>query len=737
MNKIISCCIALVLLLAGPASAQWTFEYQMESDIDFEGAHCPTGYIGYACGTGGSIYKTIDSGLTWFAQSTPVTDSFFDIFFIDATHGWAVGDNGVICYTADGTTWTQHAQSKVLATADYNVVHFSSATVGWLGNDDNVLYTTIDGGTTWTAAVTFADDVNGIAFANALTGYVALDGAGIQYTSDGGTTWNPASVNLGPFPYSRTDLEWIMAINDTAAVVTGWGSFVGAQPTIIATTLDGGATWTSNTDYHWATNGYGWCTAVFADEEVVLSGGSGGSAAFQLHSTDQGWTWTYEAPFTGEDINAMCVFPGTDRIVAVGNEGMLATSGDRGVTWSYKFEPGFGFGGFYALENYGSSILAGGDNAAYGYLEDGGSVRWSVAGANNMAPDIYDIQIVPAANAIDGYVSYVCGAYGSVYKSLDNGILWTELNHTFTTTDAMRGMHWFDADNGIIVGERASDDIIWVTSDGGATFTEIWYNILSQQFNAVSFARDNQLVGVVVGDNIGCYYTADGGVNWTASVMTGFPDAAADIEDVCMTTALVGYLVGDAGMFGKTTDGGVNWTYVSALATVKLSDVYFDHPGLGWIAGDDGAVYRSSDGGTTWADINAAVELGARDADCVIFNGTSGKLWIGGDYFDLLSNGSAAVTSADPISIPFVLKQNYPNPFNPSTTIKFSIGQKSFVALNVYDVTGRIVAKVVNKEMDAGDHTVSFQASGLASGVYFYRLDTGDEVQTKKMILLR
>ncbi|HSG28583.1 MAG TPA: T9SS type A sorting domain-containing protein, partial [Candidatus Krumholzibacterium sp.] len=78
-----------------------------------------------------------------------------------------------------------------------------------------------------------------------------------------------------------------------------------------------------------------------------------------------------------------------------------------------------------------------------------------------------------------------------------------------------------------------------------------------------------------------------------------------------------------------------------------------------------------------------------------------------------------------------------PNPFNPATTIRFSIARKGYVSLNIYDVTGRMVAKVLNKEMDEGDHSVSFQANGLASGVYFYRLETNDEIQTRKMILLR
>ncbi len=89
------------------------------------------------------------------------------------------------------------------------------------------------------------------------------------------------------------------------------------------------------------------------------------------------------------------------------------------------------------------------------------------------------------------------------------------------------------------------------------------------------------------------------------------------------------------------------------------------------------------------------------------------------------------------MSLPFVLNQNYPNPFNPSTTISFTLDRSGFVSLNVYDVAGRAVATVLNKSMEAGTYDVGFNASGLSSGVYFYKLKTAEQEMTKKMILLR
>jgi len=85
----------------------------------------------------------------------------------------------------------------------------------------------------------------------------------------------------------------------------------------------------------------------------------------------------------------------------------------------------------------------------------------------------------------------------------------------------------------------------------------------------------------------------------------------------------------------------------------------------------------------------------------------------------------------------FELFQNYPNPFNPSTTITFSIPAESFVSLKVYDVIGREIANVVSEELVAGNYKRQWNASGMSSGVYFYRIQAGNFVETKKMILLR
>lgn len=99
-----------------------------------------------------------------------------------------------------------------------------------------------------------------------------------------------------------------------------------------------------------------------------------------------------------------------------------------------------------------------------------------------------------------------------------------------------------------------------------------------------------------------------------------------------------------------------------------------------------------------------------------------------------------SVRTISSVAEKFTLKQNYPNPFNPSTEIEFSLPRTSFVNLKIYDAMGREVRELINENISAGTHTVSFNASGLSSGVYFYRINVnagrGETYTSSKSMIL-
>jgi hypothetical protein len=184
-------------------------------------------------------------------------------------------------------------------------------------------------------------------------------------------------------------------------------------------------------------------------------------------------------------------------------------------------------------------------------------------------------------------------------------------------------------------------------------------------------------------------------------------------------------------------------------------------------AGDEIAVY---DGdlcvGAVIVDGEWPIEMNAWEADSVNLGFTqsniiTARIWnnqinleyetditfdigngnFGDGIFSRISIGGTNIVSAPNIDISLptniFLSQNYPNPFNPYTTIKYQIPELSFVTLKLYDLLGNEVAMLVNEEKSAGYHNLKFDASQLSSGVYFYRLQAGDFIEAKKMVLIK
>ncbi len=133
-------------------------------------------------------------------------------------------------------------------------------------------------------------------------------------------------------------------------------------------------------------------------------------------------------------------------------------------------------------------------------------------------------------------------------------------------------------------------------------------------------------------------------------------------------------------------------------------------------------------------------DVGSYASNEIAINWNAPLVFVSG-YFNAV--GTSAVDEQGSSIAPdkFELQQNYPNPFNPSTTIQYEIGNRQFVTLNVYDVLGNEITKLVDEFRNAGSYEVVFEPSTInhrtSSGIYFYRLQAGDYADTKKMVLLK
>ncbi|MGE5436305.1 MAG: T9SS type A sorting domain-containing protein, partial [Syntrophothermus sp.] len=167
----------------------------------------------------------------------------------------------------------------------------------------------------------------------------------------------------------------------------------------------------------------------------------------------------------------------------------------------------------------------------------------------------------------------------------------------------------------------------------------------------------------------------------------------------------------------------------------SLSDVQFVNDSVGYaIAGNNEIIWKTTDRGNTWEFSFAGYGFFPfffLKENVGWTAGLNGEIW---KYTDEVTTSSI---NENKIITSYSLSQNYPNPFNPATTIKYSIPKENFVSLKIYDALGNEVAQLVNEEKPAGEYEVNFNASQLSSGVYFYRINSGEFTQVKKLLLLK
>lgn len=213
-----------------------------------------------------------------------------------------------------------------------------------------------------------------------------------------------------------------------------------------------------------------------------------------------------------------------------------------------------------------------------------------------------------------------------------------------------------------------------------------------------------------------CRYTTDGGTTWTAQYIDGSSKRARTVDVVAPRGAAnlfkVAYNQDSASnTYAFYTGGnGATWTLPPPIIVSPAgADTSYTKAIAGFVNGggnDCITLYSTGSGTNTYAS-----------RLCLTVNG--------------IHNNNNEVPKE------FSLAQNYPNPFNPSTSIKFSLPKISLVKLTVYDILGNEVETLQNGNMEAGNYIIDFNASNLSSGVYFYKLDAGSFVETKRMLLIK
>ena len=396
---------------------------------------------------------------------------------------------------------------------------------------------------------------------------------------------------------------------------------------------------------------------------------------------------------------------------------------------------------------------------------------------------MYDLKSVSFVNTSTGYIAGGRTDPGPPYSSVNvflkttnGGLNWIPITSLiFGATDLFATRFW-DANTGYIVTrEVLYDPPIWPTTirilktiDGGINFISYIFPLNFPDLNFIYLTGTES--GYIAGDAGRVIKISSTGYNVK---VTGYSNDLYSTYFFNMTT---GFAVGYGGLIVKTTNGGDNWTSITSGTTNELRSIFFATNTIGYIAGRYGTFLKTTSSGNNWFSLPTgnsysywsvcftSIDTGYISSNVIYKTINGGINWetqtvpssvplnsicfagldtgfVAGNSGVILKTVTGGTTDIAKVSneIPneFVLFQNFPNPFNPTTTIKFSIPQKGLVKLVVYDMLGKEVATLVNDEQTAGNYEVTFDASKLTTGVYFYKITSGDFSDVKKMILVK
>lgn len=383
-------------------------------------------------------------------------------------------------------------------------------------------------------------------------------------------------------------------------------------------------------------------------------------------------------------------------------------------------------GTVYCFAISGTNIFAGTEGGVFLSTDNG--TNWTPANSG-----IGDSHFV--WSLVSNGTNLVAAAASGVFLSTDNGASWIEVNSPlvghYVKALAFSGANLFAGTTG---------SHVFRSTNNGASWTHVYTFLDSTELDVRAFVVSGTNLFVGAGHTSLARGTQWGGVSLSTDNGTSWTRADSGLT----STDVKSLAVSGTNLFAGTgtgvflsTNRGASWAQMnSGLADTSVTTLGVS--GTNLLAGTDGGVFLSTNNGTSWIQVNE----GLTDTLVSALAVTSTNLLVGTHMSGVWRRPlSEMIASIDPIlnELPdkFSLDQNYPNPFNPTTTIKYDLPRASHVSLSVYDVLGREIVTLLNEEKSPGTYTIQWDATGVSSGVYFYRLRAGDFVRTRRMLILK
>ncbi len=723
MKKSITAFTAFLLLISGLSYSQG-----LNSITTADGVNV------VAVGNSGNIMRSTNSGTTWAKYTNGSADLKDASSYSDLV--WIAADGGNVLMT---TKYSPSAVSTVnvgVATS-LNSVALLSGTLAFVCGDNGVLKKTVDGGNVWTvsnAGIPAGTKLNSISFYDNNNGVVVGANGSVYKTVNGGIMWT--AVALG-FPMTRNLLS-VKSFSDGTVITGEYGTLIKIPtstniPELIDTrtisdiTSVSGSAFGSNhvcggggfirnnnavADYNsfepnpmlanlvdicYYNNSIGY--AVSSLNNAIIKTIDGGLTWALTAGTTRTISWVSKPTATGNFLgNNICQHPTRPNTVFCVFGATVFVSRDKGETWA-------------SISN---------------------------VGIGNTPHDLYispvdtNIWLVATESSTD-----------AIMRTTNYGVSWTNV-HAQNFSSYGEPLQ-IDQNNPSTFYFAPDNGGFWKSTDNGATWTSISsYPFRSPCDISVLYGNSNTIVvadGVTSSSQVAdLFKSTNGGVNW--SLMTH--SASSEIPSISNTQfdpKLFWFTEWSGSNIYKSTNSGDNWIldHSNSGTSGWGSDFAHDDPTV-LITGSWGAgAYISTNSGTNWANISTG--LAGHGGGINYFDRGYCVISQGSNIFKLTVNYTVLtdinITSNASVPVKFDLKQNYPNPFNPTTNIGFDMPTSGNVNLKIYDAVGKEIYTLVDGFKNAGSYTVNFNASSMNSGVYFYKLETGNVSTTKKMLLVK